>query len=86
VGKRWADVTLFLKDGREIMSEPRTPKGDRDNPMSAQEFHDKYANFTEGLISKGRAAEMETMALAFDGLDSKGLGRLIDLIAAPLDR
>ena len=53
VGKRWADVTLYLKDGREIMSEPRTPKGDRDNPMSADEFHQKYATFTDGLIGKG---------------------------------
>jgi 2-methylcitrate dehydratase PrpD len=86
VGKRWADVTLYLKDGREIMSEPRTPKGDRDNPMSDDEFHQKYATFTDGLIGKDRADEMEAMALSFDALDSKGLGRLIDLTVAPLDR
>jgi 2-methylcitrate dehydratase PrpD len=86
VGKRWADVTLYLKDGREIMSEPRTPKGDRDDPMSAEEFHRKYAIFTDGLITKGRADDMEAMALSFDGLDSKSLSRLIDLAVAPLDR
>ncbi|MER8612618.1 MmgE/PrpD family protein [Mesorhizobium sp. M0435] len=86
VGKRWADVTLYLKDGRKIMSEPRTPKGDRDNPMSAEEFHRKYATFTDGLIGKNRADDMEAMALSFDGLDSKGLSRLIDLVVAPLDR
>ena len=86
VGKRWADVTLFLKDGREIMSEPRTPKGDRDNPMNAGEFHDKYATFTSGLIDGGRADEMEAMALSFDALDGDGLSRLIDLTVAPLDR
>lgn len=86
VGKRWADVTLTLKDGRELMSEPRTPKGDRDNPMSDEEFHRKYANFTDGLLAKDRADEMETMALSFDDLDSNGLSRLLDLVAAPLDR
>ncbi|NGO54857.1 MmgE/PrpD family protein [Allomesorhizobium camelthorni] len=86
VGKRWADVTLYLKDGREIMSEPRTPKGDADNPMNEDEFHRKYANFTDGLIAKPRADEMETMALSFDRLDGAGLSRLIDLIVAPLDR
>jgi 2-methylcitrate dehydratase PrpD len=86
VGKRWADVTLFLKDGREIMSEPRTPKGDRDNPMNAGEFHDKYATFTAGLIDGGRADEMEAMALSFDALDGDKLSRLIDLSVAPLDR
>ncbi|QPC94591.1 MmgE/PrpD family protein [Mesorhizobium sp. INR15] len=85
VGKRWADVTLYLRDGREIMSEPRTPKGDLDNPMSAEEFHSKYANFTDGLIGKDRADDMEAMALSFDDLDSKLLGSLIDLIVAPLD-
>ncbi|UDL91316.1 MmgE/PrpD family protein [Mesorhizobium sp. PAMC28654] len=86
VGKRWADVTLYLKDGREIMSEPRTPKGDRDNPMNADEFHQKYATFTDGLINKARADEMEAMALSFDALDSNGFSRLIDLAVAPLDR
>ncbi|WP_192355935.1 MmgE/PrpD family protein [Mesorhizobium mediterraneum] len=86
VGKRWADVTLYLENGREIMSEPRTPKGDRDNPMSAEDFHQKYTTFTGGLIAGDRADEMETAALSFDGLDSKGLSRLIDLTVAPLDR
>jgi 2-methylcitrate dehydratase PrpD len=86
VGKRWADVTLTLKDGCELMSEPRTPKGDRDNPMSEGEFHRKYVNFTDGLIGKDRADDMEAMALSFDGLDSTGLSRLIDLTVAPLDR
>ncbi len=86
VGKRWADVTLYLKEGREIMSEPRTPKGDRDNPMSEDEFHDKYTTFTDGLIARDRADEIETMALSFDGLDSAGFSRLIDLVVAPLDR
>jgi 2-methylcitrate dehydratase PrpD len=86
VGKRWADVTLYLKDGREIMSEPRTPKGDRDDPMSEDELHRKYATFTDGLITDRRADEMEAMALSFDRLDSAGLSRLIDLLVAPLDR
>ena len=86
VGKRWADVTLYLKDGREIMSEPRTPKGDRDNPLSDDEFHQKYATFTDGLLAEGRAREMEAMALSFDQLDGIGFSRLIDMIVAPLDR
>jgi hypothetical protein len=68
------------------MSEPRTPKGDRDNPMSEDEFHRKYADFTDCLVAGDRADEMEAAALAFDALDSNGLGRLIDLTVAPLDR
>ena len=57
--KRWADVTLYLKDGREFQSKPYTPRGDPDNPLSDAEISAKYHLFTNDIIGKSRADEIE---------------------------
>ncbi len=64
--ERWADVTLYLKDGRELQSPPRKPKGDQfDDPLSNEEISEKFHLFADSVIGTGRAgrieAEIETM-------------------------
>jgi len=59
--KRWADVTLYLTDGRELQSRPYTPRGDPDNPLSDTEISAKFHLFTDGILGKTRAGNIEAM-------------------------
>ncbi|MDX8443928.1 MmgE/PrpD family protein [Mesorhizobium australafricanum] len=85
VGKRWADVVLYLKDGRVLQSAPRTPKGDTDNPLTENELRGKYDTFTAGLLTRDRAEDLRRHALTFDSLDSLNLAKLFDQLTGPLD-
>ena len=79
VGKRWADVTLVTKDGGEFTSEPRTPRGDTDAPLSDMEISDKFHAFADPVLSKPRADRIEALAGDFDRLDSDAFHDLMDL-------
>ena len=57
--KRWADVTLYLRDGREIQSDPRTPRGDPDNPLSDYEISAKFHLLADDVIGAARAQDIE---------------------------
>lgn len=59
VDKRWADVTLYLKDGREIQSDARTPRGDPDNPLSDLEIRTKFHLLADEVIGTARANDIE---------------------------
>jgi len=58
--KRWADVTLFLTDGRELQSEPRTPRGDSDQPFSDAEISHKFHLFSDRVVGTLRATDIES--------------------------
>lgn len=79
--KRWADVTLFLKDGREIQSDARTPRGDPDNPLSDQEISDKFYLFAEPVIGKERAQMIEKLVSEVDQ-DSFALEEFFNLVTS----
>jgi len=79
VGKRWAQVVLHLKDGRSIMSDPRTPRGDTDLPLSDVEISEKFHRFADPVLGVDRAAELETLSGNFDQLDKLDFARLLDL-------
>ncbi len=64
--KRWADVTLYLKHGREFQSAARTPRGDPDNPLSDDEISRKFHLFADGVIGTSRATEIEKLSIAVD--------------------
>ncbi|MEO8859274.1 MAG: MmgE/PrpD family protein [Burkholderiaceae bacterium] len=83
VDKRWADVTLYLKDGREIQSDARTPRGDPDNPLSDREISDKFHLLSDEVIGADRANQVErSVARVSD--DDFDLDSLLNLIfAAP---
>lgn len=82
--KRWADVTLYLQDGRALESEPRTPKGDPDDPLSDAEIAEKFHRFADPSLGPARATEIEALAEGFDGLSADHLNRLLDAVLSPL--
>ena len=47
VGKRWAEVTIILHDGRRFDAAPRSPRGDTDMPLSTRK---SQKNSTFSLI------------------------------------
>ncbi len=81
--KRWADVTLYLQDGREIQSDPRTPRGDPDNPLSDAEISTKFHLLADDVIGAARAQDIELRLARVDqeDFDLDGLLRLV--FAAP---
>lgn len=79
-GKRWADVTLYLSDGREIMSAPMTPRGDADDPLSEAELAAKFDLLSDGLIPPERGQEMKQAAREFDRLSDADFTHLLDNI------
>lgn len=84
VGKRWADVTLVTSDGREFTSEPRTPRGDTDAPLSDAEIATKFHAFADPVLSKPRADRIEALSGRFDALEPAGFHELMDLcLTAP---
>ena len=78
--KRWADVTLYLKDGREVQSEPKTPKGDADDPLSDAELETKFDLLTDGLITPQRGQEIKDASREFDALNAADFADLLDNI------
>jgi len=81
--KRWADVTLHLKRGDQVQSPPMTPRGDADNPMSADELAEKFRRFAEPVAGRARTGALGEMGARFDSLSEVDLARLCDLIMAP---
>ncbi|WP_299414626.1 MmgE/PrpD family protein [uncultured Sulfitobacter sp.] len=79
VGKRWAEVTLRCRDGRSFTSTPRSPRGDRDDPMSDAEISQKFHTFADPVLGVSRAAELEDLSGRFDQLDANEFHHLLDL-------
>lgn len=79
VDQRWADVTLYLKDGREVQSDACTPRGDPDNPLSDQEISDKFHLLADDVIGAPRARNIEQVLAGVDrdGFDLDTLLRLV---------
>lgn len=84
VEKRWAQVDIYLCDGRVLSDAPRSARGDPDNPLSAQELLDKYHLFADGILGMQRATELQQLAAGFDQLDVEGFSRLLDLSLGPV--
>ena len=82
VAKRWAAVTLEMKDGRRFAAEPRSARGDVDAPLSAEEMSDKYHMFADPVLGRARAEEIKALGARFDTLDAKGFAGLLDLVLA----
>ena len=84
VGKRWAQVSIHLKDGQVFEDIPRTPKGDTDLPLSDTEISDKFHLFADPVLGEARARELEQLSGTFDTLDARDFARLLSLcLAAP---
>ncbi len=68
VGKRWAAVTLILRDGRQVSAPPRTPRGDPDDPLNDADFEEKYRLLAHPVIGAERAGRIVELSLRFDEL------------------
>ncbi|WP_316301518.1 MmgE/PrpD family protein [Aliisedimentitalea sp. MJ-SS2] len=79
VGKRWAEVTLELTDGTRHTAPPRTPRGDRDLPLSDAEILYKYHLFADPVLGKAHASELADLSQDFDSLNTTDFARLMDL-------
>jgi hypothetical protein len=82
--QRWADVTLYLKDGRGIQSEPNTPKGDPEDPLSDLEISAKFHLLANPVIGEKRAADIEERICQVDDSDFE-LENLTRLVLAPVE-
>lgn len=82
VGKRWAQVTIEMKDGTRHVASPRTPRGDADMPLSDVEISDKFHLFADPVLGLKRANELEQLSAAFDSLNKTDFARLLDLCTA----
>jgi 2-methylcitrate dehydratase PrpD len=77
--KRWADITLYLEDGRELQSAPRTPRGDPDNPLSTREVSDKFHLLADSVIGAERASMIEQQ-VSLVGDEGFEIGDFLSLI------
>ena len=80
--KRIAEVTLVLKDGRELQSGPTEAIGDPENPVSLETVVAKFRAYSEPVLGPRRMQDIEARVL---GLGDHGdLTGLIPLLTAPL--
>ncbi len=77
--KRWAQVSLVLKDGRQIDSAPRTPRGDADMPLSDAEISTKFQGLAVPVLGQTRADEIEDLSGQFDQLSETDFARFLEL-------
>lgn len=76
--ERWADVTVYLRDGRVLEDPPRTARGDPHQPLSDDELVAKYHGFADPLLGPGLAAEIRDLSLAVD--EQEDLGHWLALL------
>ena len=67
--QRWADVTLYLGDGRVLESGPRTARGDPEAPLSDQEILAKFHLFADPVLGPRRADQIAALCSEIDGID-----------------
>jgi len=77
VGKRWAEVSMTLTDGRVVKADPRTPRGDTDLPLSDQEISDKFHLFADPVLGAASAREIESLTGNFDQLSANDFKHLM---------
>lgn len=80
--RRFARVTLVLRDGTELQSDWSTPRWDHTAPPSAAELRAKYHDLADPVLGKSRADAIEE---ALSGLAKTGLAPLTDQLFAPIN-
>lgn len=80
--RRFAHVTLMLRDGRRLQSEPTEAIGDPEAPVDDAVVRAKFHAYAGPVLGSERAAAIET---AVDRLgDGSGMEELVNLIIAPV--
>ncbi len=75
--ERWARVRLRLADGRELVSDPATARGDPDSPLGDAEIADKFRTLAMPILGAEAVARIES---AVAGLPEGGDDDLLDLV------
>ncbi|MGB3246071.1 MAG: MmgE/PrpD family protein [Sulfitobacter sp.] len=61
---RWADITITLKDGRELHSGEINARGGPDSPFSADQIVEKYMTFASPVLGEMRAGLIRDACLS----------------------
>jgi 2-methylcitrate dehydratase PrpD len=80
--RRFAHVTLVLKDGRRLASPRTEASGDPEDPAAMEEVRAKYRAWSAPALGEERAAAIEA---AVEGLDQGSVGPLLDRVLAPTE-
>ena len=80
--ERFAHVTLHLKDGRALTSEPSAGRGNVDNPLSDNEIMEKFRRYAACALSADGCDELAAAVKVVSEGDGS-ITRLLDAITAP---
>jgi len=75
--ERWARVRLRLTDGRELVSDPATARGDPDSPLTDWEIQAKFRTLATPILGAPTVARIESAVAA---LPEGGYEELLDLV------
>ena len=81
--RRFAHVTLVLRDGRRLTSSTTEASGDPETPAAESEIHTKYHAYATPVLGATRARAIET---AVEELGAAPVDSLTDLILAAPDK
>ncbi len=73
-GKNISSVTLKMKDGSTLQAGPIQAKGDWDRPFTDEEFHTKFIDLSNDIISSEKQRSLETFV---NDLENQNLRDLI---------
>jgi 2-methylcitrate dehydratase PrpD len=80
--RRFAHVTLVLKDGRRLASPRTEASGDPEDPAAMAEVRTKYRAWSAPALGEERAAAIEA---AIEGLDQGSAGPLLGMVLSPTE-
>jgi len=78
--KRWAQVSIVMRDDSLHEAAPRTPRGDNDLPLSDAKISEKFHLFSDPILGSKTTLLIKTFCPGFDHMDAVGVQRLLDTI------
>ncbi|MBA2529036.1 MAG: MmgE/PrpD family protein [Euzebyales bacterium] len=81
--QRCAEVTLVLRDGRRLIAEAASAKGDPTDPLSDAELADKYTSLAAPILGPRRSAQILSAAHALADADATTDSLLNAVLDAP---
>lgn len=82
--ERITHVTLHLKDGRQLTSEPSVGRGNAENPLSDREIVEKFDRYAACTLSSVRVKELKAAVTAVSG-GNGSVAELVGALTAPGD-
>lgn len=82
--ERLAHVTLHLKNGRQLTSEPSVGRGNAENPLSDAEIIEKFHRYAACTLSPARIDELKAAVTSLSSGEGSA-AKLLDAMTAPGD-